>query len=105
MDLLTQNKGSSPKHGHGCVDFFQLDYINVPVQHMQAIYGDAMPYSYDIQLGIFYMHYHTEKITHNTAFGEQVGGIGGSKLVTRRQQVNCQSKQNGGGVNHQPTDY
>ena len=40
-----------------------------------------MPYSYDIYLGIFYMHYHTDVITHGTAIGEPVIGTG-EELIT-----------------------
>ena len=43
-----------------------------------------MPYSYDRSLGIIYMHYHIDVTTHDVAFGEPVGGTGGSKLVTCR---------------------
>ena len=61
-------------------------YINVPVQHMRAIQGqteaclqDTMPYSYDRLLGIFYMHYYTDTITH----GRPVVGTGGSESITQ----------------------
>ena len=41
-----------------------------------------MPYSYNRQLGIFYMHYHVDMITHDTAFGEPVDDAGRGKLMT-----------------------
>ena len=44
-----------------------------------------MPYSYDLYLGIFYMHYHIDMITHVTVFGEPVGSTGGDKLITFQQ--------------------
>ena len=34
--------------------------------------------------GFIYIQHHIDMITHGTAFGEPVGGNGGSKLVTRR---------------------
>ena len=51
------------------------------------------------------MYYHIDMITHNTAYDEPIGGTGGRKLVTCRYQVNCQSNQNGDGMNHQTNDY
>ena len=52
-------------------DFFVcLNHINIHVQHMQAIQGqteacswDMMPYFYNRQLGLFYIHYHIDMIT------------------------------------------
>ena len=41
-----------------------------------------MPYSYDIQLVIFYMNYHIDMMTHGTAFDKPVGGTVWSKLAT-----------------------
>ena len=38
---------------------------------------------------IFYMHNHIDMITHNTTFGEPVGGTGGSKLVTLTGGASC----------------
>ena len=35
------------------------------------------------------MHFHIDMITYDTAFGEPVGGTGGSKLVIHRYRVNC----------------
>ena len=54
-----------------------------------------MPYSHDrkLSIGIFYMHYHIDMITNDTAVGEPVGGTGVSKTVTHRWQVNCQSTE------------
>ena len=43
-----------------------------------------MPYAYDRKLRIFYMHYHIDMITHDTAFGELDSGTGESKLATHR---------------------
>ena len=43
------------------------------------------------------MHYHIDTITHDMAFGEPVCGTDGGKLVTHRCQMDCESKQNGGG--------
>ena len=57
-----------------------LDYINIPVQHIDLI-------------------------TDDNAFGEPVRGTSKIKLVTRRLQVECQRKQKGGGANHQLSDY
>ena len=37
----------------------------------------TMPGSYEIYLGIFYMHYHIDIITDSTSFGESVVGTGG----------------------------
>ena len=42
------------------------------------------------------MHYHIDIITHDIAFIEPVSDIDGSKLVTRRQQVNGQAEQRWG---------
>ena len=60
------------------------------------------------KLGIFYIHYHIDKITNGTAFDEPVGGTGQSKSVTHRQQVNCQhgqSERNRTDTNHQPSNH
>ena len=43
-----------------------------------------MLYFYSGKLGICYMHYHMDMITHDTALGEPVDGTGGSKLMTFR---------------------
>ena len=34
----------------------------------------------DRELGIFYMHYHIDMITHGMVFGEPVGGTGGGQV-------------------------
>ena len=34
------------------------------------------------EIGIFFMYYHIDMITHDTAFLEPVGGTGGDKLIT-----------------------
>ena len=43
-------------------------------------------------------------ITYDTAFGEPVGGTG-EQVSDTQIQVHCQSKQNGPGANHQPSEY
>ena len=35
-----------------------------------------MPYSYYKYLGIFYMHYQIDMITHDTVFDKSIGGTG-----------------------------
>ena len=39
-----------------------------------------MPYSHDIQVGILYMYYHIDMITHGTAFDKPVGSTGWSSI-------------------------
>ena len=51
------------------------------------------------------MHYIIDMIILDMVFGEPVGGTGGSKLVKCREEVNCQSKQDGGGANQKPSNY
>ena len=38
-------------------------------------------------------------------FDDAVSGTGWSELVTRSQQMNCQSKQNRADTNHQSSDH
>ena len=42
----------------------------------------TMPYSYDRQIGIFYMHYHIYTITYGTAIVDPVGSTGWTKSVS-----------------------
>ena len=63
--------------------FCLFDNVHASVQHMQAIqretkacYQETLTYSYDNYLGIFYVHYHPDMITHNTALDKPVDGIG-----------------------------
>ena len=39
---------------------------------------DTILYSYGRQLGMFYMHYHTNITTHGRTFDKPVGGTGGT---------------------------
>ena len=38
----------------------------------EACYQDTMPYSYEEQLGILYMHYHIDMIINGIGFGKPV---------------------------------
>ena len=49
----------------------------------QTCYWDKITYSYKKYVGIFYMHYCLDMITHGTAFDAQVSSTGWGKLVTR----------------------
>ena len=48
----------------------------------EACWLGTMTYSYGRRLGIFYIHYNIDTITHDMAFDEPVGSTGWSKLVT-----------------------
>ena len=59
-----------------------LNGINVYIQQMQTIQGqpesyyrNTMPYAYDIQLGIFYVHYRINMKTLDTTFVKPVSSI------------------------------
>ena len=51
---------------------FTLNHIQPFIQatqgQIETCYWDLMPFSYDNQLEIFYMHYHIDMITHGTDF-------------------------------------
>ena len=57
-----------------------LEHINIPVQHMQA-YTERkkeaccniiVPYSHKKDMGIFYMHYQIDMITHGALLLRQI---------------------------------
>ena len=74
-------------------------------RNLLSVKRNTKPYSYDKQLEIFHTHYHTDIITHDTAFDEPVCGTIWRKLVIRRYPVNCQSERNRPGANHQSSDH
>ena len=85
------------KYIHAWLDVC-LDYVNVPVEHMQAIQGqteagyrDLKLYSYGRWLGIFNKHYHTDMITPGTAFDELAGSTGWEQAGDT--QIECELSQ------------